>query len=142
MTDIAVTIPRDRWPEFITGPCGAGVARSYTIYGDQPPLIAGDHLYFVAHDRVRCAIEVDRVAFARGGHIVIGWFCPALTVRDAIAGFRGWRRVNFTRADLLAFDGWQGEGVSVHRSRNADPAAGLPPYAHGKSRSEQGGSSA
>jgi hypothetical protein len=145
MTDIAVTIPRNRWQEFCLEPCAGGALRSYRLYGEWPPLVTGDFLFFVSHRRLRCAIEVERLVRHRGGCLVTGFFRPGITVKDDIAGFQGWRRVNFAPHELLAFAGWRRDGVTNFASRlshlgpTPEP---LPPYAHGKDRSQQGGSSA
>jgi len=136
MTDIIVTIPKDRWPDFARSHRDGGDA-SHTLYGARPPLLAGDYLYFLARGRVRCAIDVSGIEPHRGGFLVRGIFRAAWTTDDFIKGFRGWQPAPFARDRVRADRAWQ--HFSPPPSFSHLPAA---PLAHGKTSSEQGGSSA
>lgn len=144
MTDIIVTIPKDRWQTFVMAQ-REGAETAHLIYGDRPPLAAGDYLYIVAHGALRCAIDVHSMSPSRGGFLVRGIFRGGLTVADGIRGFPGWLPATFQRCDLLAFPGWQRDGITRFAGRLAHltpPVAPVPYFAHGKAASEQGGSSA
>lgn len=139
MTDIAVTIPRDRWPDFIAAPalCAEGAPRSHVIYGARPPCAEGDTLYFVSHRRLRAGLTIERITAHRGGFLVVGSFRPGITVIEDIAGFQGWQRAGFRPREIVPFPDWQTAGLFYPKRTEA-----VPDYAHGKSRSQQGGSSA
>jgi hypothetical protein len=140
MTDIIVTVPKDRWSSFVAAQ-REGAETAHLIYGDRPPLAAGDFLYVVAYGCIRCAIDVHSVSPSRGGHLVRGIFRGGLTAADGIRGFPGWLPATFARGDLLAFPGWQRFGISSFPGHLAHLAPPVPYFAHGKTASEQGGSS-
>jgi hypothetical protein len=163
MTDIVVTVPRERWNDWHAGLGGgdpAGHRRSLHIYGDRPPCSCGDLLYIVSHGRLRLVIEIESVQPLRGG-----WFLWGLVLKPAtlpatfIQGFPKWRARWWEPRDEAPFPDWRiayvgsvDGGQPYHSPRSSHmrsiglgaPPAPLPMPAlpHGKTPSEQGGSSA
>jgi len=134
MSDVVVTIPRAGWPGFISHSIAAHCPRTYDFYGERPPLIEGDWLFFLAHRRIRCAIAVYRVVPMGPLTRALGAFRPAVTIAERVDGFPGWRRAWFTMRELVEFPEWQTKGVWLPPSHSA--------LAHGKSPSEHAGSNA
>lgn len=146
MTDIVVTVPRAHWPDFIAShrplfPC----ARRFCA--DHPPLAVADWIFFAAHRRIRCAMEVTQVVRRGPCLIAAGTFRPALTIAETVPGFPGWRRAWFSMREVKDFSDWRTKGIWYPGGQSpppvdpAAPPAALPAYAHGKSRAEQGGCS-
>lgn len=114
MPDYVVTVPKDRWDEWLCEGDLAGEEVSgeeYCFYlGGEPPTdyIAGDRIYIVAHGKLRgyaplVYVEEYRKSFAfvRGGRAV------AVTINEPIQGFRGWRKRWWERKDEIPFPEWR-----------------------------------
>ena len=117
MTDVGVTVPKDRWAEWIAEgdlpgePWGSGDAGEdgwYDFYlgGPLPDIHRGERVYIVAHGRLRGfapLVRIDRQARSlvrRGG-------AGAVTIPEPIVGFRGWRYRWWPRESESAFPEWR-----------------------------------
>ena len=120
MTDLVVTVPRERWIEWLEeGDC-AGTPSTRQEYdfsvGSKPPIQRGERLYIVAHGKLRGYAPVTDISFnllfaspslpsryyiRRNGGAV------ACTIDEEIRGFRGWRKVWWSREQEREFPGWQ-----------------------------------
>jgi hypothetical protein len=142
MTDIVVTVPRDRWPHFVAGYGRSGQPASWQFCQNQPPLTVGDWLFMAAHGRIRCAIAISQIARRGPCLIAAGSLRAGITIEEKVAGFPGWRRAWFSMRAVIEFPDWRSKGV-WYPPKSAPPAdtAALPAYAHGKTRAEQGGCS-
>lgn len=121
MSDVVVTVPKDRWADWIDegdlpgdpwGKGDAGLAGWYDFYlgGPLPQINPGERVYIVAHGRLRGyapLVRVDRGerSLVRQGGAV------ALTIPEPILGFRGWRYCWWDRSQEIPFPDWQTEGV-------------------------------
>jgi len=68
MTDLVVTVPRNLWAEWIeegdaVGEPETGEEWGFFLGHNRPPILPGERLYIVAHDRLRGYAPVTRVAF-------------------------------------------------------------------------------
>ncbi len=138
MSDIVVTVPRDRWEDWIAEGDAVGAPASGDEWGfflyacERPPIDRGERLYIVAHGRVRGYAPVTRVQWSaaerawvicrRGGAVAVTILTPA-------QGFRGWRRKWWTHAHEVPFSAWRTEDVPPRMAaRIADqPRRGLFP---------------
>ena len=120
MADLVVTVPKWFWPEWIdegdaAGEPWSGQEWGFFLGGRKPDIQAGDRLYIVAHGRLRGFAPCTRLA--REPHVGGKWvICregggEAVTIAQAIPGFRGWRRRWWSRADEYPFPDWKTEGV-------------------------------
>ena len=119
MTDVVVTVPKDRWAEWIAegdlpgeewgfGDAGAFGWYDFYIGGPMPDIKPSERVYIVAHGRLRgYAPLVRRTAHSliRRGDAV------AVTIPTPIQGFRGWRYRWWHRDEETPFPDWQTEGV-------------------------------
>lgn len=119
MVDLVGTCPKDFWREWIAEGDPAGAPYSGEEWGwftrsPLTPLIQpGDRFYVVAHGRLRGWAPVTRVTWRDGaGCICRRGDAVAVTLEQAIPGFRGLRRRWWDRSAELAFPNWQTEGVS------------------------------
>lgn len=143
MTDIVVTVPRDKWADWLKQHGEGdqrGRRRNFHIYDKEqgrPPASEGDDIYVVAHGRLRCLLMIERIVPLMGGWLVTASMVRPVTLAGYVPGFKGWRRRWWDTQHELPFDAWRTEAVSAATS--APPVDAL---AHGKSHAEQGGSSA
>lgn len=122
MPDVCVTVPKDLWFDWIdegdaAGEPDSGEEWGFFTAGAKPNIAPGDRVYVVAHGRLRgyallTAMEwtptngaFGRVAFGRSGGAV------AVTIDEAIRGFRGWQYVWWKRSEEKPFPSWKTEGV-------------------------------
>jgi len=82
MTDLVVTVPRNLWSEWIeegdaVGEPETGEEWGFFLGHHRPPILPGERLYIVAHDRLRGYAPVTRVAFFIDN-------CPDHTVSEAM----------------------------------------------------------
>jgi hypothetical protein len=111
--DVVVTVPKQRWSEWITegdlpGEEWSGLD-SYFLVGGRPPRIEpGERVYIVALGRlrgyaplVRCEAGNLNVALIRQGGAV------AVTINESIRGFRGWRYRWWEREQEVPFPDWR-----------------------------------
>ena len=137
MTDLVVTIPRDRWQAWLDEGDLAGDAPThghdwgfYVSHCAAPPIDAGDALYIVAHGRLRGFALVSKpVCASRGGYLITrAANAKAVTIAETINGFQGWRRRWWNLADELPFPDWKTRGVippdklAAMRARAGAPA--------------------
>lgn len=120
MTDLVVTIPRQRWPQWLAeGDCAGDDRQSKWEWGFalgrggvQPPIEPGERLYILAHGHIRGYAHVTRVAFVKGAWAIYRrQDSHAVTIAGTLSGFPGWRRRWWERKDEIAFPDWKTEGV-------------------------------
>jgi hypothetical protein len=98
MSDLVVTCPKDFFLKWIAEGDAAG--EPYTgeewgwfMGGARPDIGPGDRLYVVAWGRLRGYAPVTRLAATeRGWAICRRGDAVAVTIEQAVPGFRGWRR--------------------------------------------------
>src|SRR5579885_3430020 len=130
MTDIVVSIAREKWPDWLRtfgSQDRPGRRMCFHIFGDRPPASEGDLLYVASHGRVRCVFDIDYLAALRGGWFIIGRFARPATIHAFVQGFPGWRRRTWHPAEETPFPAWRTEAVSTPKDE--------PELAHGKTRS-------
>jgi hypothetical protein len=127
MSDVVVTVPKDRWADWIDegdlpgqpwGAGDAGLEGWYDFYlgGPMPKIEPGERVYIVAHGRLRGyspLIHLDRQERSlvrRGGAV-------AITIPDPIRGFQGWRYRWWDRSAEVPFADWKTAGVVWHAAR-------------------------
>ena len=117
MSDVVVTVPKDRWADWISegdlpgqiwGSGDAGSDGWYDFYlgGPLPDIKPGDRVYIVAHGRLRGyapLVRVDR----RERSLVRQGGAVAVTIPEPIRGFQGWRYRWWDRSAEVAFPDWQ-----------------------------------
>ena len=116
MADLVVTVPRERWIEWLEeGDCAGtpetGIVWEFTVGARKPPIKQGERLYIVAHGKLRGYATVTNVSYSLTGAIRYG-ICRkggavACTINEQIRGFRGWRKVWWSREQEIEFPGWQ-----------------------------------
>ena len=135
MTDLVVTVPRDRWAEWLAegalaGEPAAGEHVFAVRPGDTPPIAPGDRVYVVAWDRLRGYAPLVRLegSGAKGWALIRSGGAVAVTTQEQIRGFGGWRVRWWRREEEVAFPGWQTEGVPAARPTPvpAPPASPVP----------------
>ena len=122
--DIAVTVPRSfRHPRapgkqglaawIAEGdPAGApwsGTFWTFFVGGAKPPVEPGDRIYVVCQGRLRGyapLVCLERFGPQRWG-LIRGGGAVAVTLPEAIEGFRGWRRRWWPREAEIPFSDWQ-----------------------------------
>jgi len=124
MPDIVVTVPKDKWGEWIAegdlaGDSWSGTAYAFSIGPRNIPHIgAGERVYVVAHGRLRgYALFRSIRPEANGWGIVRGGEAVAVTIPDPIRGFQGWRYRWWNRDDEVPFPDWKEAGVRKLRCR-------------------------
>jgi hypothetical protein len=114
--DIVVTIPRERWREWLAegdlaGEPWSGRGHAYRVYGGKPPCRPGDRCYIVSNGLLRGwapILHVTKAAGRRGTWEVIrGGDAVACTVALYIPGFRGWRKPWWPRECEKDFPLWR-----------------------------------
>ena len=87
----------------------SGTEWDYTTYGAPPKIEPGDRVYVVCEGRlrgfaplIRLIVDGRCLSFIRGGGAV------AVTIRDGIVGFRGWRYRWWDRTEEMPFPEWAG----------------------------------
>ncbi len=117
MSDVVVTVPMGVWFDWIDEGDAAGEPESgeewgFIMGGPPPRMQPGERVYVVAHGLLRGYAPLVRIArtdqgFAlcrKGGAV-------AVTIPEAIPGFRGWRAPWWKREDEVPFPRWKTEGV-------------------------------
>ena len=117
--DLVVTVPKDRWRDWLAeGDC-AGTPTSGREYefsvGTKPPIQCGERLYIVAHGKLRGYAPVTSVSFIRAPQpgLPTRYFirrrgdAVACTITEQIRGFRGWRKVWWSREEEQPFPHWR-----------------------------------
>ena len=114
MMDVVVTVPKDRWGEWLAegdlaGQRGPGEEYGFYIGGRRPAIQAGERVYIVAHGRLRGhapLVHQDWWDMASGALIRKGG-AVAVTIPGPVRGFRGWRYRWWPREDEIPFPDWQ-----------------------------------
>ena len=120
MTDLVVTVPKRQWGEWLEeGDC-AGTPSTYQEYDfavgiRKPPIQRGERLYVVAYGKLRGYAPVTGISYnllTRPGiptryYIRRSDRAVACTITEEIRGFRGWRKVWWSREQEMEFPGWQ-----------------------------------
>lgn len=145
MVDLVVTCPKGFWFDWIAEGDPAGTPESgqewgWYMGGRQPPIGAGDRLYVVAWGRLRgwapvtvlrgavytkfgktpaAWLEAEQVLFSDQWCICRRGGAEAITISEAIPGFRGWRKRWWPREAEVPFLEWQTEGVGLKPRRAA-----------------------
>ena len=114
MPDLVVTVPKWFWPDWIAEGDAAGATESgeewafFLNIKTKPPVLPGERLYIVAHDRLRGYAPVVRVVHTdRGWAICRKGGAVACTIKEPVRGFQGWR-YRWWRYDMeLPFADWR-----------------------------------
>lgn len=128
MSDLVGTCPADFWAEWLEEGDPAGTPESGEEWGftigrapKEAPIKAGERLYIVAHGRLRGYAPVTRVELIPGpfGSLTIcrRGGAVAVTIDEAIPGFRGYRRRWWAREDERPFEAWRTVGVPLAQVR-------------------------
>jgi len=121
MTAVVVTVPKGFWLDWIdegdaVGQPPSGEEWAFFLGGQPPQIRVGELVYVVAHGRLRGYApltslqwpSVHQFALCRRGGAV------AVTLPEAIPGFRGWRYRWWDRKVEQPFDvRWKFEGVQM-----------------------------
>lgn len=107
-TDLVVTVPRRLWSAWLAEgdlPGQPETGEEWAFFTHRPPSSAvGGRLYIVAYGRLRGYAPITRIAknaiCRRGGAV-------AITIPEAIYGFRGWRRRWWNQAVEMPFPEWE-----------------------------------
>jgi len=132
--DVVVTVPKAIWTPWIeegdaVGAPPTGEAWGFSTWGVQPKIVPGERVYVVAHGRLRgyaplVSVRFEPSALREGcgeskkpsllGRVVFirGAGAEAMTIREAIRGFRGWRQRWWNVGDEIPFPDWKTEGVA------------------------------
>lgn len=94
MSDLVVTVPRGIWPDWIDEGDPAGSEESgeewdFVLGWQRPPIIAGERLYVVAHDRLRGYAPVTGVIFYADPcpeHLYVGAGCLRCRAEQGVPG--------------------------------------------------------
>jgi hypothetical protein len=115
LSDLVVTVPLsfglDRWIDEgdAAGSEWSGDLWDFGIGGGKPDIQPGERVYVVYKRKLRGYAPL--VALERGGpaywYLVRGGDAVAVTIDEAIIGFRGWRRRWWDRAIERPFPDWQ-----------------------------------
>lgn len=118
MADLVVTVPKGFWREWIAegdaaGDKPTGEEWGFYIGGIRPDIEPGERLYIVSHGLVRGYAPVTRVVRHEGRWVVCREAgAVAVTIRERVPGFRGWRRRWWDRSLEMPFPDWKTRGVS------------------------------
>lgn len=119
MTDVVVTVPKDRWEEWISEGTLPGEswdgAEQFDFYmsGMCPEIQPGERVYIVAHGLLRGyapLVRVEQYDFRQFSLVRHGG-AVAVTIDEPIRGFRGFRYRWWDRADERPFPEWKTAGV-------------------------------
>lgn len=116
--DLVVTVPKPLWYVWIDEGDAAGSPESgeeWGFYvGGRPTIGPGDRLYIVAWGRVRGYAPVTRTEPSGRGWMIGRKGCAvAVTIPEAVPGFRGWRRRWWEREAEVPFPDWRDAGVGA-----------------------------
>ncbi|MCC6315999.1 MAG: hypothetical protein IT337_18520 [Thermomicrobiales bacterium] len=112
MSDVVVTVPRDRWSFWQSEGDLPGDAATGDEYGfwvsTRPDIKPGERVYIVAHGKLRGYAPLTRV-MAQGGRFALcrAGGAVACTIPEPIPGFRGVRYRWWDRSDETPFPDWR-----------------------------------
>lgn len=122
MTDVVVTVPKGVWEGWIAegdaaGEPPTGEEWGFFTYGAWPDIQPGERVYIVAHGMLRGYAPLTRLD-GDGGQVVFGrkGGAVAVTIREPITGFRGWRYRWWKREQEEPFLDWKTRGVAPTHS--------------------------
>lgn len=134
---IVVTVPRERWDEWIgegdlAGDPPSDREHAFCVFGDEPPAMAS-RLYIVAHGHLRGyapIIRIDRKlmgrgkgAYGKGGWLIIRQGgAVACTIHAGTPGFPGWRKKWWSDEQEIPWTQWR----HAHGLRPALPGYAMP----------------
>ena len=117
MTDVAVTVPKRLWQEWIEegdlpGEMWTGMVSHFWLGGNMPRMWPGERVYVVAHGKLRgyaplvgteewCRLRPSVHCLMRHGGAV------AVTIDEPIRGFQGWRYRWWSPEDEKPFPDWR-----------------------------------
>jgi len=118
MSDLVVTCPKNFYLAWIgegdaAGEPYTGEEWGWFMGGNKPDIGPGDRLYVVAWGKLRGYAPVTRLMKGKTG----GWVicrrgdAVAVTIAQAVPGFRGWRRRWWARELERPFADWKVAGV-------------------------------
>ncbi len=117
MADVVVTVPKGLWFDWIAEGDAVGEPETGEEWGfflgaaqGVPDIKPGERVYIVAHGRLRGYAPLTRLqarplALGRQGGAV------AVTIPEAVTGFRGWRYRWWDRNIEVPFPDWRTAGV-------------------------------
>lgn len=126
MVDLVGTCPMDFWSEWIAEGDAAGDPYSgeewgwFTQHSAINDINVGDRFYVVAHGMLRGWAPVTRILLnGAGKRVAIGrrGGAVAVTIDEAIPGFRGLRERWWSREIERPFPDWKTAGVGVKAPR-------------------------
>ena len=115
MSDLVVTIRRDRWQIWVAEEDEAieeGRSRSHRLELERPPIEPGERVYFASHGLIRGYAPLVRLAqdgvwvLHRGRFVACSHFYP-------VADFRGFRPRQWGREIEGPFPDWRTRGVVI-----------------------------
>lgn len=118
--DVAVTVPKSQWREWLAEGDLPGEEPKYVSHfwvASMPNIAPGERVYIISHGRLRgyaplfdrehvCSLRSDRKCLMRRGDAV------AVTIPRPIRGFQGWRYRTWRREEEIPFPNWQTEDVT------------------------------
>jgi hypothetical protein len=117
MADLVGTCPKDFWREWVAEGDAVGEPETgeewgwYTGHSRARLIRPGDRFYVVAHGRLRGYAPVTRLvdnSHKSGGWIICrGGGAVAVTIDEAIPGFRGLRERWWSRDQEIPFPDWK-----------------------------------
>lgn len=125
MTDVVVTVPKHLWLDWIlegdaVGEPETGEEWGFFTSGPKPTLGPGERVYVVAHGRLRGYAPLSALEFTPGpggafGQVAFGrrGGAVAVTIPEAIRGFRGWRYRWWDKMHEVPFPDWKTADVPL-----------------------------
>lgn len=113
MSDVVVTVPKNRWADWIDEGDLPGQewdgTYQYSFYVSSAPSIdPGERVYIVAHGRLRGYAPLAHLDPAGSGYSLVRYGgAVAVTIPDPIGGFRGFRYRWWDRRDEVPFPNWR-----------------------------------
>lgn len=116
--DLVVTVPKDRWLEWIEEGDAVGTPPSGETWGfyvsGKPDIQEGDRLYVVAWGRLRGYAPVTGVQRAQNQWAILRkGGAVAVTIPAEVKGFRGYQKPWWGREEEVPFESWRTAGVPV-----------------------------
>ncbi len=114
MADVVVTVPKDRWWQWIDEgdlpgePWNGEYEWDFYLYGVAPIIKPGERVYVVAHGKLRGYAPLVRIDGepGRSFSLVRRNGAVAVTIPEPIRGFQGWRYRWWDRAIEVPFPNW------------------------------------
>lgn len=110
MSDVLVTVPKNRWAEWVAegdapGDEESGAEYVFWVGGPLPDIKPGERVYICAHGKLRGYAPLIRAVPGYG--LIRGGGAVACTIDEPITGFRGWRYRWWSRDDERPFPDWR-----------------------------------